>query len=61
MFILVLKDLGLRDIVNKHSMPDVLSGHQFGEVLFDMLFAPSCPVVVDPTGEVQKFIATKLL
>jgi hypothetical protein len=27
MFILVLKDLGLRDIINKHNLPDVLSNH----------------------------------
>jgi hypothetical protein len=50
MFIIILKDLGLRDIINKHNLPDVLSNHQFGEALFSILFAPSCPVVVDPTG-----------
>lgn len=50
-FIAVLKDLGLRDIVHKHNLPEVLSAHQFGEALFTMLFAPSCPVICDPTGE----------
>jgi hypothetical protein len=60
MFIQVLKDLGLRDIVNKHNLPGVLSNHQFGEALFCMLFAPSCPVVCDPTGVMQQFVMEKL-
>lgn len=29
--------------------------------MFSILFAPSCPVIVDPTGVVQDFIKTKLL
>lgn len=61
MFITILKDLGLRSIINKHSMPPLLSAHQFGEALFCLLFAPSCPVVCDPTGVVQKFISEKML
>lgn len=56
MFIQVLKDLGLRDLLNKHNMPGVLSNHQFGEALFCMLFAPSCPVICDPTGVMQEFV-----
>jgi hypothetical protein len=61
MFIQVLKDLGLRDILYKHNMPGVLSQHQFGEALFGMLFAPSCPVICDPTGVVEQFVKEKLL
>ena len=56
MFVRVLKDLGLRDIVNKHNLPGVLSNHQFCEALFCMLFAPSCPIICDPTGVMQEFV-----
>jgi hypothetical protein len=26
-----------------------------------MIFAPSCPLIIDPTGEVQEFIKTKII
>lgn len=57
MFVQVLKDLGMREHLSKHNLPGVLSNHQFGEALFCMLFAPSCPVICDPTGVMQEFIS----
>lgn len=31
------------------------------EALFCVLFAPSCPVIVDPTGEMEKFVREHFL
>lgn len=61
MFLRVLKDLGLRDILTKQNLPGVLTNHQFCEAIFSLLFAPSCPVVCDPTGVIRKFVEEKLL
>ena len=61
MFITVLKDIGLRSIVNKNCMPPGLTAHNLSEALFSLLFAPSSPVVCDPTGVLMKFVQKKLL
>lgn len=58
---LVLKDLGLKEILKREEHPSVLSEHDFAESLFSILFAPSCPVIVDPTGEMEKFVREKFL
>jgi hypothetical protein len=39
----------------------VLAREDTYEALFCILFAPSCPVIVDPTGEMEKFIREKFL
>jgi len=26
-----------------------------------MIFAPSCPLIIDPTGEVQEYVRSKIL
>ena len=58
---LVLKDLGLKGILTRDAYPSVLSENDFHECLFSILFAPSCPVIIDPTGEMEKFIREKFL
>lgn len=39
----------------------MLTNQDFFETLFAVLFAPSCPVICDPTGEIEKFIKDKFL
>ncbi len=46
----VLKDIGLKEILSMDNMPAVLSPNDLAESLFCLLFAPSLPVVCDPTG-----------
>lgn len=58
---LVMKDLGLKEILQREELPAVLSEHDFSEALFTILFAPSCPVVADATGEMERFIKDKFL
>jgi hypothetical protein len=31
------------------------------ESLFTIVFAPSCPYIIDPTGEIQRFLKDILL
>lgn len=38
------------------NMPAVLSPNDLAEYLFSLLFAPSLPVVADPTGQLQEFV-----
>lgn len=58
---LVLKDLGLSQILKRNERPAVLTNQDFFETLFSILFAPSCPVICDPTGEVESYIKEKFL
>ena len=58
---LVLKDLGLKEILKREEHPAVLTENDFAEALFSILFAPSCPVIGDPTGEMEKYIKEKFL
>lgn len=50
MFFKVLKELGLRDLLKEDNFPGVLTPNDLSESLFCLLFAPSCPVISDPTG-----------
>lgn len=61
MFQQVLKDLGLSQILRKSERPSIISENDFYESLFCILFAPSCPVVCDPTGEMEKYVREKFL
>lgn len=46
----VLKDIGLKELLSIDNMPGVLSPNDLAENLFTILFAPSMPVICDPTG-----------
>lgn len=61
MFKQVLKEYGLRKILLPYSYSEIISEGVLVETLFAMVFAPTCPLIVDPTGEVQEFIMTHLL
>lgn len=50
MFWPVLKDIGLKEILSLDNLPGVLSPNDLAESLFILLFAPSTPVVCDPSG-----------
>jgi len=52
----VLKDIGLKEILSLDNLTSVLSPNDLAENLFSLLFAPSCPVVCDPTGQLQEFV-----
>ena len=47
--------------MKKSERPSVISDNDFYETLFGILFAPTCPVVSDPTGEMEKYIREKFL
>ena len=46
----VLKDIGLKEILSIDNLPGVLTPNDLSESLFTLLFAPSVPVVADPSG-----------
>ena len=46
----VLKDIGLKEVLSLDNLPGVLSPNDLAENLFTLLFAPSVPVVSDPSG-----------
>lgn len=51
MFTTALKDLGFKQLLKPENLPPVLSLHDLSEALFSVLFAPSLPVVCDPSGQ----------
>jgi hypothetical protein len=61
MFKQILKEYGLRQILLPHNYSGILTESILCETLFHMIFAPSVPLIVDPTGEVQEYIKTKVL
>ena len=61
MFFKVLKELGLRDLLKEDNFPGVLTPNDLSESLFCLLFAPSCPVVADPTGQLEEFVKKHFL
>ena len=52
----VLKDIGLKEILSLDNLPGILSPNDLAESLFTLLFAPSVPVVADPTGQLKEFV-----
>jgi len=50
MFTMALEDMGLKDFFNEDNLPHMLTKSDLTEALFALLFAPSCPVICDPTG-----------
>jgi hypothetical protein len=61
MFKAILKEYGVRQLLLPHNRSGILTESTLCETLFHLIFAPSCPVVVDPTGEIQEFLSNKLL
>jgi hypothetical protein len=61
MFKSILKEYGLRQILLPHNYSGILTESTICETLFHMIFAPSCPLIIDPTGEVQEYIRSKIL
>jgi hypothetical protein len=51
MFTMVLDDMGLGDYFLDDNLPSVLGKSDLTEAIFNILFAPSCPVICDPTGQ----------
>jgi len=56
MFTMALEDMGLKDFFNEDNLPHMMTKSDLTEALFALLFAPSCPVICDPTGQMQDFI-----
>jgi hypothetical protein len=52
MFKAILKEYGLTTTILKHNYSPIITDNTFYETLFNLLFAPSCPLIVDPTGEI---------
>lgn len=61
MFKSILKEFGLRQLLLPHNYSGILTESTVCEALFHMVFAPSCPLIVDPTGAVQEYIRTKVI
>jgi hypothetical protein len=61
MFKSILKEYGLRQILLPHNYSGILTESTICETLFHMIFAPSCPLIIDPTGEVQEYIRSKII
>ena len=61
MFKAILKEFGLRNLLLPHQRSGIITESTLCETLFHLCFAPSCPLVVDPTGEVQDFVRNKLV
>jgi len=51
-----LKDYGLLKAILPHTYSKILSDRSLCESLFTLIFAPSCPVVFDPTGALELFL-----
>lgn len=61
MFKAILKEFGLRHLLLPHQRSGIITESTLCETLFHLCFAPSCPLVVDPTGEIQDFVRNKLV
>ena len=57
----ILKEYGLRHLLLPHNYSGILPESTICETLFHMIFAPSCPLIIDPTGEVQQFIRANII
>lgn len=56
LFKLILKEYGLKTMLKKHQFQNAFSQEAFAEALFTVVFAPSCPVIFDPTGHLLEFL-----
>jgi hypothetical protein len=61
MFKSILKEYGLKQILLPHNYSGILTESTICEALFHIIFAPSCPLIVDPTGEVQEYIKNRII
>ena len=61
MFKSILKEYGLRQILLPHNYSGIVTESTLCETLFHLIFAPSCPLVVDPTGEIQEYIKNRII
>lgn len=61
MFRSILKEYGLRQILLPHNHSGIITESTLCETLFHLIFAPSCPLIVDPTGEVQEYIRSSII
>jgi len=61
MFKSILKEYGLRQILLPHNYSGIVTESTLCETLFHLIFAPSCPLIVDPTGEIQEYIRSKII
>jgi hypothetical protein len=52
MFKSILKEYGLRKILLPHQHSGIITESVLCESIFHLIFAPSCPLVIDPTGEI---------
>ena len=57
----IIKDFGLFNLLQPEHLPSVLNQNDVAENLFTMIFAPSVPVVCDPTGQFEEFIKKNFL
>lgn len=57
----ILKEYGLRQLLLPHNHSGILPPSTICETLFHMIFAPSCPLIIDPTGEVQQYIKANIV
>jgi hypothetical protein len=61
MFKAILKEYGLRNFLLPHHHSGIVTTETLCETLFHLIFAPSCPIVCDPTGEIQDYLRNKII
>ena len=61
MFKAILKEYGLRNFILPHQYSGIITQATLCETLFHLIFAPSCPVVCDPAGEIQNYLKSKII
>lgn len=52
----ILKEYGLRKQMLSHNFSRIISKSLLYETLFTVVFAPSCPLIIDPTGQLQSYL-----
>ena len=57
----VLKDFGLGNLFELENLPSILNINDVAEALFTVIFAPSVPVICDPTGQFEEYVKKFLM
>mmetsp|Transcript_23297 Transcript_23297/g.22889 ORF Transcript_23297/g.22889 Transcript_23297/m.22889 type:complete len:417 (+) Transcript_23297:1724-2974(+) len=57
----IIQEYGMKKVVLPHSFSHILGQPVMIETLFTLIFAPSCPLVTDPTGKMQEFLQNHIL